>query len=373
MNRRAPASDIAFEALLDAAVDAIIIIDHRGTIERVNRATLQLFGYDEEELLGRNVKVLMPEPHRSRHDGYLENYLGGGEAGIIGRGREETAVRKNGEVFPILLTVSEVLQPGRRHFVGFVRDLSETRAAEEQVRRLESRLLRADRLVTLGELTAGIAHEINQPLTAIAAYADAGRSLSGGSDDALRRELVTIFERIGGQSRRAAEVVRRLRRMVRGGTVQKARHDINQIIRNVLLLFEHELNNLDIEIDFDPIEPACELYVDDVQIQQVLVNLVKNSLDALIDADSDNGRIRIRLQRAGSEFLISVSDNGPGIDKELRQRLFEAFFTTKRKGVGLGLSICKSIATAHGGTLHYSRPREGGSRFTLSLPLEAIG
>ena len=224
-----------------------------------------------------------------------------------------------------------------------------------------------------GELTAGIAHEINQPLTAIAAYADAGRSLSGGSDDALRRELVTIFERIGGQSRRAAEVVRRLRKMVRGGTVQKARHDINQIISNVLLLFEHELNNLDIEIDFDPIEPACELYVDDVQIQQVLVNLVKNSLDALVDADNDNGLIRIRLQRAGSEFLISVSDNGPGIDKELRKRLFEAFFTTKKKGVGLGLSICKSIATAHGGTLHYSRPREGGSRFTLSLPLEAIG
>ena len=155
--------------------------------------------------------------------------------------------------------------------------------------------------------------------------------------------------------------------------VQKARHDINHIIRNVLLLFEHELNNLDIEIDFDPIEPACELYVDDVQIQQVLVNLVKNSLDALVDADNDNGLIRIRLQRAGSEFLISVSDNGPGIDKELRKRLFEAFFTTKKKGVGLGLSICKSIATAHGGTLHYSRPREGGSRFTLSLPLEAIG
>ena len=110
MKRRAPASDIAFDALLDAAVDAIIIIDHRGTIERVNRATLQLFGYDEEELLGRNVKVLMPEPHRSRHDGYLENYLGGGEAGIIGRGREENAVRKNGEAFPILLTVSEVQQ-----------------------------------------------------------------------------------------------------------------------------------------------------------------------------------------------------------------------------------------------------------------------
>ena len=112
---------------------------------------------------------------------------------------------------------------------------------------------------------------------------------------------------------------------------------------------------------------------DQDRLKQVLVNLVKNSLDALVDADSESGRIRIRLQRAGSEFLISVSDNGPGIDNEMRKRLFEAFFTTKEKGVGLGLSICKSIATAHGGTLHYSRPREGGSRFTLSLPLEAIG
>ena len=373
MNRQVPASDIAFDALLDAAVDAIIIIDQKGTIERVNRATLRLFGYAEEELLGRNVRVLMPEPHRGHHDGYLARYLDGGQAGIIGRGREENAVRKNGDVFPILLTVSEVLQPGGRHFVGFVRDLSETRAAEENVRRLENRLLHADRLVTLGELTAGIAHEINQPLTAIAAYADAGRSISGRGEDDTYRELVTIFERIGGQSRRAAEVVRRLRKMVRGGTVQKARHDINQIIMNVLLLFEHELNNLDIEIDFEPIQPACELYVDDVQIQQVLVNLVKNSLDALVDADSENGRVRIQLQRAGSELLIAVSDNGPGIDSEKRKRLFDAFFTTKQQGVGLGLSICKSIATAHGGSLHYSSPREGGSRFTLSLPLEAIG
>lgn len=373
MSGRLPASEIAFDALLDAAVDAIIIIDHVGTIERVNRAALELFGYAEEELLGRNVSVLMPEPHRARHDGYLKKYRDGGEAGIIGRGREENAVRKCGEVFPILLTVSEVRQPAGQRFVGFVRDLTEARASEEQVRRLEDRLLHADRLVTLGELTAGIAHEINQPLTAIAAYADAGRSISGRSDDPLQQELVTIFERIGGQSRRAAEVVRRLRRMVRGGTVQKSRHDINQIIGNVLLLFEHEVNKLDVHIEFEPIDPPCELYVDDVQIQQVLVNLVKNSLDALVDADRDDGRVTIRLQRAGPEFLISVIDNGPGIDSEKRKRLFEAFFTTKKKGVGLGLSICKSIATAHGGTLHYSTPREGGSRFTLSLPLEAIG
>ena len=363
----------AFDALLDAAVDAIIIIDGKGEIERINTSGLALFGYAEPELLGQNIRQLMPEPYRSNHDSYLESYRRTGKAAIIGRGREVTAIRKNGETFPILLTVGEIRQEQGRRFVGFVRDLSESRAAEEQVRELEDRLLHADRLVTLGELTAGIAHEINQPLTAIAAYADAGRSLTGRETETLRDDLRTICERIGEQSRRAAEVVRRLRRLVRGGSAIKARHEINHIIQNVLLLFEHEVNKLGINIHFTPLASGCELYVDEIQIQQVLVNLVKNSLDALVGVATPRPLITIKVERGDDELSVSVMDNGPGIPSEHVDLLFDAFFTTKPKGVGLGLSICKSIAAAHGGRLRYEQADSGGASFCLVLPLETIG
>ena len=363
----------SFDALMEAAVDAIILIDRAGIIERFNPAAVAMFGYEESELVGRNVSILMPEPHHGRHDSYLARYRETGRASIIGRGREETALRKNGESFPILLSVGEFRKEGGRKFVGFVRDMSEARDAQQQVRQLEDQLLHADRLVTLGELTAGIAHEISQPLTAIAAYADAGRSMMDRSGEPPGDDMHSICERIGEQSRRAAEVVQRLRKLVRSGTVTKANHDINIIIKNVLLLFEYEVKRRNITIDFTPIEPEQRLYVDEIQIQQVLVNLVKNSLDALTHAGRDDGRVDIALARMGAELQVSVSDDGPGIADEHIESLFDAFFTTKPLGVGLGLSICKSIAVAHGGRIRYSRPKTGGSRFTLSLPLESIG
>ena len=373
MNSQAERGGNTFDALMEAAVDAIILIDREGLIERFNRAAVEMFGYEESEVRGRNVNMLMPQPHRARHDGYLSRYRETGQAAIIGSGREETALRKNGETFPILLTVGEFRQKDVRKFVGFVRDLSESRAAQVKVRQLEAQLAHADRLVALGELTAGIAHEINQPLTAIAAYADAGRAMTERDGASAPGDMKSICERIGKQSRRAAEVVQRLRRMVRSGTVVKARHNINKILSNVLLLFEYEANRTGIQIEYDPVPSLPAIYVDDVQIQQVLVNLVKNSLDALVDSGSQDGRITIVAGREGAELNVAVTDNGPGVSEQDREHLFEAFFTTREQGVGLGLSICKTIAAAHGGKLNYSRPAEGGCRFTLSLPLESIG
>jgi two-component system sensor kinase FixL len=372
-----------FDALMDAAVDAIIIIDTGGRIQRFNRAAEALFGYRENEVRGKNVSLLMPEPHRSRHDGYLERYLATGQAAIIGKGRQETGVRRNGDTFPMLLSVGEVKQAGLNGFVGIIRDLTEVRQAQERVRRLEEQLLHADRLVILGELTAGIAHEINQPLTAIAAYADAGRKIidrlddvSGQAGDAAppgTDDMRSICERIGGQARRAGEVVQRLRGLVRGGRARKARHDVNDIIKNILLLFEFEIKRSAAELIFVPLDPPETLYVDEIQVQQILVNLVKNSLDAIAELDRSGGRVEIAVVRAGQEVRISVTDNGPGVPEAYRSRLFDSFFTTKPKGVGLGLSICKSIAAAHGGTLRYETPEEGGSRFSLTLPLSYIG
>jgi C4-dicarboxylate-specific signal transduction histidine kinase len=228
-------------------------------------------------------------------------------------------------------------------------------------------------LVILGELTAGIAHEINQPLTAIAAYADAGSTIIDRIDEAPAADMHSICERIGGQARRAAEVVQRLRGLVRSGTAAKSHHDLNEIIRNILLLFEYEIKKTNTNLLFLPLEPLEKLYVDDIQIQQIMVNLIKNSLDAINEAGQEDGRIEIHIRKEGQEVLVSVTDNGPGVPEIHRPRLFDSFFTTKPKGVGLGLSICKSIAGAHGGTLRHEQPADGGSRFTLSLPLRFIG
>ena len=363
----------ALEAAMDAAVDAIIIIDENGAILRFNLAATAMFGYTEEELRGDNVSRLMPEPHRGQHDSYLWQYRKTGEAMVIGKGREESGLRKDGTTFPIHLSVGEVRHHDFRGYVGIVRDLSEVRGMQEQVRHLEEQLLHADRLVILGELTAGIAHEINQPLTAIAAYADAGCKLLEQIDEAQARNMQSICERIGGQARRAGEVVQRLRGLVRTGKVSKARHDLNAIIRNILLLFEFEIKKMGTELVFRPLEPLEPMYVDAIQIQQILVNLIKNGLDSIAEAGRHGGRVEVRVEQTGMEVRISVTDNGPGVPEELRPQLFEPFFTTKPKGVGLGLSICKNIAAAHGGALHYQQPPEGGSRFVLSLPMRFIG
>ena len=361
------------DALMEAAVDAIIIIDENGMIQRFNPAAEAMFGYSEAELRGRNLSLLMPEPNRSRHDSYLERYSRTRKAAVIGTGREETGLRRNGETFPRQLSVGEIRQPNRSRYVGIIRDVTEMRQAQQQVRHLEEQLLHADRLVILGELTAGIAHEINQPLTAIAAYADAGASIIDRIDEAPAADMRSICDRIGGQARRAAEVVQRLRGLVRSGSAAKSRHDLNEIIRNILLLFEFETKKTGTRIRFYPCKALDTLYVDDIQIQQIMVNLVKNSLDAIAEGGRAEGQIDIHIRAEDTDVLVTVTDNGPGVPQQHRDRLFDSFFTTKPKGVGLGLSICKSIASAHGGTLRHEQPAEGGSRFVLSLPLRHIG
>jgi len=366
-------SDSAFDALMDAAVDAIVIIDSRGSIQRFNRAAAELFGHRETDVRGRNVKMLMPEPYQSNHDDYLSRYSTTGKAAIIGKGREVLGLKKDGSTFPMFLSVGEVRQADGNRFLGIIKDMSEAHATQEQVHKLEEQLLHADRLVILGELTAGIAHEINQPLTAIAAYADAGRKMMERRSEISGQDINSICERIGEQSRRAAQVVQRLRKLVRSGTVTKASHDINQIVRNTLLLFEFETRRSNSELLFYPLESLKTLYVDEIHIQQIMVNLVKNSLDAIALSGREDGRVEIRIRKVASDVLISVTDNGPGVPEPDRKHLFESFFTTKPSGVGLGLSICKTIAGAHGGNLQYSQPAGGGSQFTLSLPLEFIG
>ena len=362
-----------FAAILDAAIDAIIVIDQNAKIRRFNKSAERMFGYGEQEVLNLNVRMLMPEPLSSQHDGYIKRYLESGEARVIGIGREITGLRKSGEVFPIRLSLGEARTGDEIYFVGIVHDLSERQAARGKLKILEQQLFHADRLLTLGEMTAGIAHEINQPLTAIAAYADAVQHLVEQSSSQVDPSVHTICVRISEQSRRAAAVVDRLRKLVRSGTTSKARYNIGSIISSTLLLFDYEIKKTGVSLKVQmPGQPA-DVFVDEIQIQQILVNLVKNSLDAIAESGQVGGTIDIVIEQQQSELAISVEDNGPGVSDESLPHLFVPFYTSKEKGVGLGLSICKHIATVHGGSLVYDSSVAGRTRFTLKLPLSFIG
>ena len=370
---RSKADSASLEALLNAAVDSIIIIDEVGTILLFNPAAESIFGYTSAEVIGKNVTTLMPQPYRDQHDGFLKRYRDTGKASIIGLGREAVGLKSDGEQFPIFLSVGEIAGGSTNRYVGLIRDLSEQRKIEDTVRELESRLAHADRLVTLGELTAGIAHEINQPLTAIAAYADAGHRLLTTGNPVSDDEIRDICKRIAKQARRAGAVVSHLRKLASRGNVVKARRRIKPVVQNVLMLFEYDIRQSRVTLKTDIERKLPEVFIDDIQIQQVLVNLIKNSIDALREASTPDPEILVTAESAEREILVKVTDNGPGVNEELRSRLFEPFFTTKPHGVGLGLSICRNSANAHGGNLRHGTPPEGGCRFTLSLPLELIG
>lgn len=353
-------------ALLDATVDAIILIDPRGTITRFNPAAERMFGYDESEAVGHNVSMLMPEPYRSQHDAYIHRYASTGERRIIGIGREVEARRKDGSTFPIDLSVGEYLSAGERGFVGILRDLTERKAQTREAEGLRSRLTHVGRLGTLGEMVSGIAHEVNQPLTAISNYASACRRMAQAGT-IQGEELAATLDKIGAQAERAGQVIRGLRALVRRRDEVREPLDVNRLIRDVIKLVEFEARQAGYRLVLELSEPLPAVTGDAVQIQQVVLNLIRNGLDAMLErAHGDS--IEVETLAANGFVEIRVTDSGPGIPPTVLARLFEPFFTTKPQGIGLGLSICKSIITAHRGELTGETVPAGGARFRVRLP-----
>jgi two-component system sensor kinase FixL len=361
-----------FTALLDAAVDAIILIDERGRITRFNRAAEHLFGYAQAEVLDKNVSVLMPEPYRGEHDGYMARYERTGERRIIGIGREVEAQRKDGSTFPIELSVGEFrttgeLMPAGQHgFVGIIRDLTERKAQTREAEDLRARLTHVGRLGTLGEMVSGIAHEVNQPLTAISNYASACRRMvQAGAISG--EELAATLDKIGTQAERAGQVIRGLRALVRRRDEQREPVDVNRLIREVVKLVDFEVRQAGYRMELDLVEPLPAVSGDAVQIQQVVLNLVRNALDAMLEKARGEA-ILVETGFHEGHVEIRVTDSGPGLSAAARQHLFEPFFTTKPQGIGLGLSICKSIVAAHRGELTGETAPAGGARFHVRLP-----
>lgn len=363
-------SRVQLQAFLDAAPDAIITINDRGAMISVNPATEKLFGYKQSELKGRNVSMLMPGPDRERHDDYLRRYHETGEARIIGVGREVVALRKDGATFPARLSVSEFEAYGRKYFTGMLHDISDRVRAEEKQRAMFSEHAHASRVVALGEMASSIAHEINQPLTAIISYADASRRLleTGNHDgDTLNHALRQISE----QGQRAGEIIRRLREFVGKKEPRRSSVNINDLIEAAMAMTAHDADRYGISVVFD-LEPGYTIaMLDRLQIEQVILNLVRNSIEAINEADERGGRIRIGSRISNGYIYVTVSDSGAGVNATDLNRIFDPFYTTKESGTGLGLSISQSIAEAHGGNLALEPNHDKGVTATLALPVQA--
>ena len=358
-----------WKALLDAAVDAIIVIDHRGRIETFNSAAEVIFGFDAQEVLGKNVSLLMPEPYKGEHDGYIRNYLDTGDAKIIGIGREAQARRKGGPVFPIDLSVGEIPTDGQPKFVGIVRDATKRKRAEEEIHQTRERLAQFGRLSTLGEMAASLAHELNQPLTAIATYTQACQRLieSGQSDD---DEILTALKKCNAQAQRAGEVIRRLRQFVKKKELGRREVSFDEIFRDLTVLAEVDARDNGGSLTIDVAKGLPRVLVDAVQIQQVILNLIRNGIDAMMNVNHYDDGISVTVDKSPNDQVrIMVTDHGTGITEEDEKKIFQPFFTTKTSGMGLGLAISRSIIESHGGVLSFTKNPSGGTTFHFTLPV----
>jgi two-component system sensor kinase FixL len=501
-----------YQAVLDAAVDSVLIIDQHGSIQLVNHAAERMFGYKEEELLGRNVNVLMPQPYRREHDGYLERYLRTREPRIIGTGREVVAQRRDGSTLSVDLAVGLIKGTEPPRFVGFIRDITTRKEAQEalarsehelnaaqtmanlgnyvihrnggganyrspqfwrilglepnndiadervaldqylstvvdpadrgrvsaalrafdegensmdivyrihrpdgslrhvhhiaqvvrdadgrilrhfgtlhditdrlraedEARQMQERLTHFGRISTMGEMAAGIAHEINQPLTAIATYAQACQRIlkTHCADESAEHigDLTQGLQQIENQALRAGEVIRRLRSFVRNREVRREPVDPNQLLEDLLMLAQTDTRHHSVHIRLERGANLPQVQADPVQMQQVILNLVRNGIDAMLELPHERRLLILRTHcNAAGDVEFTVCDHGPGLTDDAKDELFNPFFTTKPTGTGLGLAISQSIIRAHGGKVWYRPNPDGGACFCFSLPAAVKG
>jgi two-component system sensor kinase FixL len=366
--RAATAREAHLNSILDTVPDAMIVIDSKGYIQSFSAAAERLFGYRVAEVRGKNVNILMPSPYREAHDGYLGRYLRTGERRIIGIGRVVVGERKNGSTFPMELAVGEMISGRDRFFTGFVRDLTERQATDARLQELQAELVHISRLSAMGEMASTLAHELNQPLTAIANYMKGSSRIVGEIQSDRAQMLKSALDKAAEQSIRAGQIIRRLRDFVARGENERMIDSLTKTIEeaSALALVGAKETGIHVRMILNP--EGDFAFIDRIQIQQVLLNLIRNAVDAMKQSPRRELTITKHAPADGM-LVISVSDTGPGIDPEIRDQLFQPFVTTKAEGMGVGLSISRTIIDAHGGKLWVDDNPSGGATFRFSLPV----
>jgi two-component system, LuxR family, sensor kinase FixL len=330
-------------------------------------AAKRQFGYSESEAIGQNVSMLMPNPDRTRHDGYLARYRSTGERHIIGIGRIVTGQRKDGTTFPMHLSIGEMQSGGVPYFTGFVRDLTEHQQTQARLQELQSELVHVSRLSAMGEMASTLAHELNQPLAAISNYMKGSRRLLTASSDPNRAKIENALDRAAEQAIRAGQIIRRLRDFVARGETERRIESLSKLIEEAGALGLTGAREQGVQLRFN-LNPEYDLVlVDRVQIQQVLVNLFRNALEAMANS-SQRELIASNTMVADDTIEVAVSDTGHGFHDDVKPNLFQTFFTTKETGMGVGLSISRSIIEAHGGRMWAESNASGGATFRFTLP-----
>jgi two-component system sensor kinase FixL len=371
MTRDALARQAHLQSILDTVPEAMIVINDHGIIQSFSAAAERLFGYRATEAVGQNVKALMPAPYRENHDAYIERYLRTGERRIIGIGRVVVGQRKDGSTFPMELAVGEMRSGAQRFFTGFIRDLTERQQTEARLQELQSELVHISRLTAMGEMASTLAHELNQPLSAINNYLKGTQRLLEGETGERPSMMREALQKAGDQALRAGQIIRRLRDFVSRGESERRIEKITKLVEEASALALVGVKDLGIRVTFH-FDPSVELVLADrVQIQQVLLNLIRNAMDAMETTPARD--LVISVMPTGNNMVeVSVADTGSGIEAEVAEQLFQPFITTKRHGMGVGLSISRTIVEAHGGRI-WVEPNPGGGtifHFTLAAVTE---
>lgn len=356
---------VHLQSILDTVPEAVIVIDDRGIMRSFSVTAERLFGWSAEEVIGKNVSILMPTPYRDEHDSYLDRYRKTGERRIIGIGRIVVGERKDGSTFPMELAVGEARVGTERFFTGFVRDLTERRTQERRMQELQSELVHVSRLTAMGEMASSLAHELNQPLSAITSYLRGAATLlkADQPDKARVREAI---ERSAEQALRAGDIIKRLREFVAKGETQHSLESPAVLVEEAAALALVGAREQGVRVVLRCDHDLPEVVVDKIQIQQVALNLIRNAVEAM--ETTRRRELTVVVSRQGAFACVSVADTGTGISPEIAKHLFQPFVTSKPNGMGVGLSICRTIIEAHGGRISAGPNGGGGTIFEFTVP-----
>ena len=354
--------------VVDAALDGMVVIDAAGTVLLYNAACERLFGYSAEEVLGRNVNLLMTPRDRRNHDTYIRNYVRTGRAKVIGKGRDVTGRRKDGATFPIRLSVGELRDAAEATlFVGTLHDITETLRTRAHIEELQSELMQVARANAVGEMGSALAHELTQPLSAVVGFVEASAALIDQADGEMPARLREYMDQAVAQSLRAGDVIRLLREFTARGDTERSEKDINTVVEETCRLATLGTTADGIDLALNLAADLPPVLIDHVQIQQVVLNLIRNSIDALSDIETP--AITVETVPGREAVEVVVGDNGPGLSPDIRERVFEPFVSTKPDGIGIGLSICRTIVEAHGGRIAVDGGTGCGTAFRFSVPV----